>query len=887
MNTKIRKLLNNEGTNYIFPFFWQHGENEAVLRKYMGKIDEANIKAVCVESRPHPDFCGSGWWRDMDIILDEAKKRNMKVWILDDSHFPTGYANGAMKDQPHELYRQSIWCRYYDGRENEQIHVGHQDLNNSRPHPINDMEKNMGLVSEKIFDDDKRIGIYAIRIDCQSKIIDLETEITENGLDWKVPEGNWRIYILYLSRNQGYHRNYINMMSLPSCRVQLDAVYEPHYERYKEEFGKTIAGFFSDEPELGNGQLYGNENYLGHDIDFPWSDELEKMLKEEIGPDYIKNMIYLWENQVSPEKIAAARYHYMDAVTRLVKQDFSEQIGDWCRNHGVEYIGHLIEDNNLHARLGSSLGHYFRGLSGQDMAGIDDIGGQVIPQGEDTDIDQPYFSRTGEFFHYMLGSLGSSAAAIEPRKKGRAMCEIFGAYGWSEGVSLEKYLIDHFTVRGINHFVPHAFSAKEYPDPDCPPHFYAHGNNPQYRHFGALMKYTNNICELINDGHHIAPAAILYHAEAEWTGKCMFSHKAAHLLLDSQINYDYLPQDVFKDRDSYRTQISEKKFTVNTQNYQLLIIPTMQFVSTLLAGAIEELLENGIKVCFIDQYPEGIFDAGQDYGEWMEKLKKAEIVKLTDIVGYVKQLQINEIEISPANDRLRYYHYEYSDECGIYYFINEGTETYHGTVHVKDRRESYLYDAWDNTLYPSKYDGNVLELHLEPRKSIVLVLDTTVDDIKELSYGAIMPNPEDLEKINFGGKWKRSICRSIEYPQFHDQKAVFIPDCLEDEEKLFSGFVRYENTFNAESGQHILLEIENAAEGVEVFLNGKSLGIQIVPTYRYLMVEGIRTGENQLVIEVATTLERETSQYPNMMGMIVEPTALSGIKGNISLFRIE
>lgn len=44
----------------------------------------------------------------MDVILDEARKRNMKVWILDDSHFPTGYANGAVKDAPVELHRQSL-----------------------------------------------------------------------------------------------------------------------------------------------------------------------------------------------------------------------------------------------------------------------------------------------------------------------------------------------------------------------------------------------------------------------------------------------------------------------------------------------------------------------------------------------------------------------------------------------------------------------------------------------------------------------------------------------------------------------------------------------------------------------------------------------------------
>ena len=69
----------------------------------------------------------------------------------------------------------------------------------------------------------------------------------------------------------------------------------------------------------------------------------------------------------------------MDAVTRLVRQNFSRQIGGWCRAHGVRYIGHVIEDGNAHARTGSSLGHYFRGLDGQDMAGIDDIGGQAAP----------------------------------------------------------------------------------------------------------------------------------------------------------------------------------------------------------------------------------------------------------------------------------------------------------------------------------------------------------------------------------------------------------------------------------------------------------------------------------------------------------------------------
>ena len=143
MSEKIKALQKGEGGNYIFPFFWQHGETEAILREYMKAIHKANIGAVCVESRPHPDFCGEQWWHDMDIILEEAKRYGMKVWILDDSHFPTGYANGAMKDQPLELYRQSITCRQYRGQQGEQIVISAEDIKNARPFEPNMVEQMM------------------------------------------------------------------------------------------------------------------------------------------------------------------------------------------------------------------------------------------------------------------------------------------------------------------------------------------------------------------------------------------------------------------------------------------------------------------------------------------------------------------------------------------------------------------------------------------------------------------------------------------------------------------------------------------------------------------------------------------------------------------------
>ena len=61
MNNSIRALLRGESENHILPFFWQHGEDEKTLREYMRVMFEANCRAVCVESRPHPDFVGPGW----------------------------------------------------------------------------------------------------------------------------------------------------------------------------------------------------------------------------------------------------------------------------------------------------------------------------------------------------------------------------------------------------------------------------------------------------------------------------------------------------------------------------------------------------------------------------------------------------------------------------------------------------------------------------------------------------------------------------------------------------------------------------------------------------------------------------------------------------------
>lgn len=850
MNQTIRALLHGESENHILPFYWQHGEDDATLREYMRVIYEANCRAVCVESRPHPDYCGDKWWTDMDVILDEARKREMKVWILDDSHFPTGFANGAVKNAAIELHRQSVCANpiKLDGEARE-VMLSLDGLIPPPWKPMNLMEQYvmpMMVKDAPHFADDAVIALTAV---CPATGERVSLPLPKEGEPqrWQKPDGDWTLWVLGLSRNCGPHREYINMLDEESVQLLIDAVYEPHWAHYAADFGKTIAGFFSDEPELGNGHMYYYGNLLGTDQDLPFAKTMPAALGARLGADWASQLYLLWENGMDADETARVRYAYMDAVTSLLRESFSRKLGDWCRAHGVQYIGHMIEDGNAHARTGSSLGHYFRGLDGQDMAGIDDIGGQVLPQGEDEPkIGALMAERDGEFYHYMMGNLAASAAAIQPEKHGDAMCEIFGNYGWAEGVRLEKYLADHFLVRGINQFVPHAFSPAPFPDPDCPPHFYAHGHNPQYRHFGALMAYMNRVATLISGGHRLVKAAILYHGESEWMGK-------------AQIEFDTIPADMFAERERYRTVLGDT-LRVNTQEYEALIVPAADYVTEEVKRAIKEAR---FPVYFIDHRPGGVTGG--------------EVVTLEELSKKLRP----EAVFTPASPFLRAMHY--TGKAELFFFVNEGAETYSGTVALPLTGPAYRYDAWENKIYPVDIQDGKLELTLEPLHSYLLILD----EADAAAYA--QPIFCEGEKLSLK-PWTRRLCKGIDYPGFGEAVEVTLPDNLAGEQPDFSGFARYESGFAWNGKGELSLLLTDAYEGVEVFINGQSCGLQIVPPYRYDLTALAREGENTLTIDVATTLDRQCYAINKddvrfRMRGLTEPTAPTGITGTVTVFQ--
>ncbi|MDR1469664.1 MAG: hypothetical protein LBT00_10255 [Spirochaetaceae bacterium] len=874
METSIDRLLENREGNHILPFLWVHGETHDVYKKMIKVIYDANIRAFCVESRPHKEFGKQQWWEDLEVILTEAEKYKMQVWILDDKHFPTGYANGGVEKAPPELRRWHLCHRQTRARGGKRIRLNIDAL--IHPHERYSAvawivwlvyANNMRL-PRKCHDD----SLLSCTAWGKNGRLDLTPYIKKGRLVWDAPEGDWTIDVCGLSRNTGFHRSYINMLDEVSCRIQIDEVYEPHYEHFKRRFGNTIAGFFSDEPELGNGNYLNHYNTLGTDQSLPYSRELADALREKLGPEWKALLPLLWASHGDAFETARVRYIYMDCVTRLVEKDFSMQIGTWCDERGVEYIGHVIEDNNQHARTSTSLGHYFRGLKWQTMAGIDDIGGQVYPGGEDKKSRNVFgYINDGEFYHYALGKLGVSLGSLNPRMRGRTMCEIFGNYGWSEGVRLEKYLVDHFMVRGVNYFVPHAFTCKTYPDRDCPPHFYAHGHNPQYRHFGALMRYTNRVCNLISGGRIDAPIAVLYHAEAEWSGKCMLMQKPARILWDNQIDFNFVPADVFAEREFYHTEIS-RELIVNGRPHRALLIPYSQFITAETAQGITELMEKGCKVAFIDALPEGVCT-----GESLPAaVGECGVVKLEALADYADAIGLRTIRLAPASDRLRCMRYLGKPE--LFYLFNEGGGLYDGVISLPVNGGLYGYDAWNDRAFALDYqeDGKTsrVRVSLEAGKSLLIIRGE--GNAPQLSTPLCLAGDKTELKT-----FTQSVCKSIDYPHFTGSRQIQKLETYSNTDKKFSGYIRYETIFSVSpiekgSRQTITLEITDAYEGVEAFVNGVSAGIQITPRFIFDLTELCKQDENHLAIEVAATLERERGG--------VKRAAPTGITGEVNLY---
>jgi hypothetical protein len=393
-------------------------------------------------------------------------------------------------------------------------------------------------------------------------LLDLASHIKDGRLTWQAPAGKWQVLKFTHKPGPGLGQGRaasIDGASQDCTDYFMQTVYQPHFDRFKEDFGKTIPGFFYDEPETRG----------------DWGTELNKVLAEW-QVDWKKAYV-AHTGKLAGEDDTAAKFQYLDAFAEAWGRTLYGTMSRWCRERGVKSMGHFMEHGSLYVHPEFCAGDMLRLQKYSDMGGIDLVCRQMYPGQRPRDI-------------YQTPKLGSSISHVFGKPDDIAMCEMFGAYGQDITYSQMKWLTDQMQVRGVNFMIPHSFNPQAPYDTDCPPYFYNGGFEPRYPLYRIYADYTSRLSLLLSGGRHVCPVAVLFAGNLRRVGKMTTPEDITSSLQDAQFDCDWLPMEVFT---GPTCAVAGKEIKLHQERYQVLIVPPLEVIPYETLARAKEFFEAG------------------------------------------------------------------------------------------------------------------------------------------------------------------------------------------------------------------------------------------------------------------------------------------------------
>lgn len=521
------------------PLFWLHGdESKERLEMYLDKVAESGNGCFTAESRPHRDWLGEGWYRDLDICLQAAKKHDLKMWIFDERWWPSQGVGGKVPP------------RYAAKR------LAADAVEAEGPAPFQ-AEGHSG---------ERYIATLAGRLDAEGKvegdsIIDLHDFVKEGKLSWQPPAGKWKVMKFTHTQapalGQG-HQLSVDGASRDCTDWFIQTVYQPHFDRFGPDFGKTIPGFFYDEPETRG----------------DWGTELNATL-EEWNVDWKKSYV-AYKFDLSGEDDVAARYQYMDAFAETWGRVMYGGMADWCHKHNVISIGHFMEHRYLYVDRWYCAGDMMRLQKYSDMGALDLVCRQMYPGNRPHDI-------------YQTPKLASSITHVFNKADDVTMCEMFGGYRQIITYPQMKWLTDQMQVRGVNFMIPHSFNPRAPFDRDYPPYFYNGGFEPRYPLYRVYADYTSRLSLMLTGGRHVCPIALLFGGASKQVGKMVTPEDMTSAIQDSLYDCDWLPFEVFESK----AEIKDREVALYRERYQVLVVPPVEVMPHATLAKVNEFFDKG------------------------------------------------------------------------------------------------------------------------------------------------------------------------------------------------------------------------------------------------------------------------------------------------------
>jgi hypothetical protein len=500
------------------------------------------------------------------VLVEEAKKRNLRVWIIDDAGYPSGFAGGLISSEKPELRMQALTIAQtlpVKGGETLKQAVGPDSVAVTATNAAGE-----------------RIAV---------------------PIAWPVPVGgDWTVRVVdhvfrtsptasatNLTHQKDTTQSVEDYMNPAATMAWIQFTHEGYYKAMPEEFGKTIIGFRGDEPDYSITGL-------------PWTPKFFERFEQVKGYDvrpYLAAMLMASGGRgETPVKLTdvelRAKADYYDVFSQMFADGFFKPQGEWCAAHGVEYQVHLNHEE-MEMQLVRSEGDFMRDMKYVEVPGIDAIWHQIWT---DTIADFP--------------RLASSAAHIYGHP--RSFTESFGAYRPAPDLAMARYVLNEQIVRGITLTEGMSYGASSGPMGPPPaaagaatavpprPRVPAAMADPGWP---ALMDTIRRLTYVMAMGRPGAEVAVYLPSSSLWLGDAASDVafvSTERMLAERQIDFDIIGLNALA------TDLKAGPGTFETlsgNKYRVVILPSLAVLSEVELVRLRAFAKGGGKVLFLGRTP--------------------------------------------------------------------------------------------------------------------------------------------------------------------------------------------------------------------------------------------------------------------------------------------
>lgn len=815
----------------IQPFLSWNGPDAADRRaRIVQDLDRLSANGIFVinhsPGRGEPKYLSADHMEQVKFVVQEAAKRGMKVWLQDECDYPSGFAGGNIYKQFPQLGMQGIVAdiriRVVPG----------QTLTVPSP------SDTLGIFALKLATDQQVREVVPIPMPADGQ---LKWIVPNEGTTPNEPRYTWEVvfvrHVFISSPTRNSNREdgtrakdalytLIDYLDPDATRAFLNLTHETYRKAVGDAFGKTVMGFFGDEPDYSGPMM-------------PWTPKLLEQFQQQKGYDLRPYIPQFFTGKLTDEaQRAKADYH--DVWSGIFGNTFFKLQGEWCAKNNVEYLVHLNHEETTMALVRSE-GDFFRDMRHVGVPGIDNLS-QLLPQLVHTpdgtwDINNNF------------PKLSSSAAHLFGHPK-----------AWTEGAGGPgmdgKYSVDFQLVRGITALQIRVPGVRAGSDAAPPPQT------------AMFAWYANRAGYLLSVGRPAAQVGLYFPSSSFWMGDDEANRSMTKLgwqLFEHQVDWDYFDEQSLA---SLATLEGGAFKNLSGQLYRAIVVPAMSVIPQAALTRLEAFAKAGGKVIFVGKTPGLVVGRTFLNAKETPDLGFATLVEPSgDITPRVLgALPSPDVKLDSAFPRLTYQHRSWRD-ADVYFFFNESNREESRTATLAGRGQAQVWDLGTGEIHPmagavAGTDSVRVPLVLAPYETKLIVVGPLPAAVAaaEPALGAVTTLQD------FAGEWTVDLNGKRQTTTLQSWEDLGV--------SLFNGPATYRRQFTAAAapaGKRVFLEIADVRDYARVTVNGKQLPARAWQPYRWDVTDALKSGANDLEIVVNSS--------PGGRGGGVAPAATAAAAG--------